>query len=139
VEPASLLTQINASDLPGVNPELLHCESVTDRFGWSRENLVAQSFLVLYRSAEEYERLGARMVPILNATGHQGDREDAAYLAQTVKIHWARLMRKYRASTAFAPPSLCAYRIGTVLRCALSTITNSRNTNFCVVLALRCA
>jgi hypothetical protein len=43
-----------------VNPELLHCESVTGRFGWSRENLVAKSFLVLYCSAEEYKRLGVR-------------------------------------------------------------------------------
>lgn len=33
----------------------------------------------------------------------------------------------------------CAYRIGTVLRCPLSTMTNSRNTNCSVVLALRCA
>ena len=42
-------------------------------FGWSRELLVGQSFLVLYPSAEEYERLGARMVPILNARGHYAD------------------------------------------------------------------
>lgn len=42
-------------------------------FGWTREALTGQSFLVLYPSAEEYERLGARMVPILNAKGHYGD------------------------------------------------------------------
>ncbi len=30
-----------------------------------------------------------------------------------------------------------AYRIGTVLRCPLSTITNSRNTSFSPLLALR--
>lgn len=44
-----------------------------EMFGWSRELLVGQSFLVLYPSAEEYERLGARMVPILNAKGHYAD------------------------------------------------------------------
>jgi PAS domain S-box-containing protein len=42
-------------------------------FGWTRESLNGQSFMVLYPSAEEYERLGARMVPILNAKGHYGD------------------------------------------------------------------
>jgi PAS domain S-box-containing protein len=42
-------------------------------FGWSRELLTGQSFLVLYPSAAEYERLGQRMVPILNAKGHYAD------------------------------------------------------------------
>ena len=42
-------------------------------FGFSRELLVGQSFLVLYPSADEYERLGARMAPILNAKGHHAD------------------------------------------------------------------
>jgi PAS domain S-box-containing protein len=44
-----------------------------EMFGWSRETLTGQSFVVLYPSAEEYERLGRRMVPILNASGHYGD------------------------------------------------------------------
>ena len=35
--------------------------------------LIGQSFQVLYPSAEEYERLGARMAPILNAKGHYAD------------------------------------------------------------------
>lgn len=42
-------------------------------FGWSREVLVGQSFLVLYPTADEYERLGKRMAPILNAKGHYAD------------------------------------------------------------------
>ena len=38
-------------------------ERVCDMFGTSRELLVGQSFQVLYPSADEYERLGARMHP----------------------------------------------------------------------------
>src|SRR3954453_690814 len=44
-----------------------------EMFGWSRELLKGQSFLVLYPSAEEYERLGQRMIPFLNAKGRYGD------------------------------------------------------------------
>ena len=40
---------------------------VCELFGASREVLVGQSFQVLYPSAQEYERLGAHMAPILNA------------------------------------------------------------------------
>lgn len=38
-------------------------------FAASREVLVGQSFQVLYPSVQEYERLGARIAPILSATG----------------------------------------------------------------------
>lgn len=56
------------------NRVIVDCNAqLCDMFGWSRENLSGQSFLVLYPSAEEYERLGARMVPILNAKGHYAD------------------------------------------------------------------
>ena len=56
------------------NRVIVDCNAqLCDMFGWSRETLVGQSFLVLYPSAEEYERLGARMVPILNAKGHYAD------------------------------------------------------------------
>jgi PAS domain S-box-containing protein len=47
--------------------------ALCDMFGWPREGLKGQSFLVLYPSADEYERLGARMAPILNAKGHYAD------------------------------------------------------------------
>ena len=46
---------------------------VCDMFGASREVLVGQSFQVLYPSAQEYERLGAHMAPILNAKGYYSD------------------------------------------------------------------
>jgi PAS domain S-box-containing protein len=56
------------------NRAIVDCnEQLCEMFGWSRENLVGQSFMVLYPSADEYERLGARMAPILNAKGHYAD------------------------------------------------------------------
>ena len=46
---------------------------VCEMFGASREVLMGQSFQVLYPSADEYERLGAHMEPILNAKGYYAD------------------------------------------------------------------
>ena len=46
---------------------------VCEMFGASREVLVGQSFQVLYPSAQEYERLGAHMAPILNTKGYYSD------------------------------------------------------------------
>lgn len=48
-------------------------QALCEMFGASREQLVGQSFLVLYPSAAEYERIGERLVPILNAKGHYAD------------------------------------------------------------------
>ena len=42
-------------------------------FGAAREQLVGQSFKVLYPSDAEYERIGFRMIPILNASGVYSD------------------------------------------------------------------
>lgn len=42
-------------------------------FAASRELLIGQSFQLLYPSADEYERLGARIAPILNAKGVYSD------------------------------------------------------------------
>ena len=42
-------------------------------FGASRDQLVGKSFLILYPTLDEYERIGARMLPILNATGMYAD------------------------------------------------------------------
>jgi PAS domain S-box-containing protein len=42
-------------------------------FGASREQLIGQSFRVLYPSAAEYERIGERMAPILNRNGTYAD------------------------------------------------------------------
>ena len=48
-------------------------EHLCEMFGASKEQLVGQSFLVLYPSADEYERIGARMIPSLNASGRYSD------------------------------------------------------------------
>jgi PAS domain S-box-containing protein len=56
------------------NRTMVDCNRhVCEMFGASREVLMGQSFQVLYPSADEYERLGARMAPILNAKGHYAD------------------------------------------------------------------
>jgi DNA-binding CsgD family transcriptional regulator len=39
----------------------------------TREALIGESFQVLYPSADEYERLGARIAPILNTRGRYAD------------------------------------------------------------------
>ena len=44
-----------------------------EMFGASREVLMGQSFRLLYPSADEYERIGERLVPILNAKGYYSD------------------------------------------------------------------
>ncbi|MBP9942522.1 MULTISPECIES: PAS and helix-turn-helix domain-containing protein [Comamonas] len=46
---------------------------VCEMFAMSREIMVGQSFQILYPSVDEYERLGARMAPILNAKGTYSD------------------------------------------------------------------
>jgi len=56
------------------NRSILDCnQHVCEMFGATREQLVGKSFLILYPSADEYERIGTRMLPILNATGMYSD------------------------------------------------------------------
>lgn len=56
------------------NRTMVDCNHhVCEMFGASRELLIGQSFRILYPSADEYERLGRRMEPILNARGHYAD------------------------------------------------------------------
>ena len=56
------------------NRTMVDCKRhVCEIFGASRELLIGQSFQILYPSPDEYERLGARMAPILNARGHYAD------------------------------------------------------------------
>lgn len=56
------------------NRTMVDCNRhVCEMFGASRELLIGQSFQILYPSADEYERLGAHMEPILNAKGHYAD------------------------------------------------------------------
>ena len=56
------------------NRSIVDCnQQLCDMFGADREVLIGESFQELYPSADEYERLGARMTPILNAKGHYAD------------------------------------------------------------------
>lgn len=56
------------------NRAMLDCNRhVCEMFSASREVLLGQSFQILYPSADEYERLGAHMAPILNAKGYYSD------------------------------------------------------------------
>jgi len=47
--------------------------AVCEMFGASREQLAGQSFQILYPSADEYQRTGERIAPIMNAKGHYAD------------------------------------------------------------------
>ncbi len=56
------------------NRTMVDCnERLCEMFGAAREMLVGQSFRVLYPSVAEFERIGKRMVPILNASGRYAD------------------------------------------------------------------
>jgi PAS domain S-box-containing protein len=46
---------------------------VCEMFGTTHDALVGQSFQVLYPSVAEFERIGKRMEPILNASGRYAD------------------------------------------------------------------
>jgi PAS domain S-box-containing protein len=56
------------------NRTIMDCnQHICEMFGATREQLVGQSFLILYPSVDEYERIGVRMLPILNTTGMYSD------------------------------------------------------------------
>ncbi len=56
------------------NRSIVDCNArLCEMFGLSREVLIGQTFQVLYPSPEEYERMGTRIAPILNARGHYAD------------------------------------------------------------------
>ncbi len=56
------------------NRAIMDCnEHVCEMFGAAREQLIGQSFQVLYPSVDEYERTGARITPILNRSGTYAD------------------------------------------------------------------
>ncbi len=48
-------------------------QALCEMFGALREQLVGQSFQILYPSAAEYERTGARMAPLLGRSGTYAD------------------------------------------------------------------
>lgn len=67
-------------------------QAVCEMFGASRDQLVGQSFLILYPSVDEYERTGQRITPILNAQGLYSDdrvmrRVDGRFKGETFWCH----------------------------------------------------
>lgn len=48
-------------------------EALGAMFGYPAATLSGQSFEILYPSPDEFERTGARIEPIINATGHYSD------------------------------------------------------------------
>jgi PAS domain S-box-containing protein len=56
------------------NRTIMDCnQRLCEMFGTTHERLVGQSFQVLYPSADEFERTGARISPILNRNGTYAD------------------------------------------------------------------
>ncbi len=56
------------------NRTIVDCnQRLCEMFGTTREQLTGQSFQVLYPSADEFERTGARITPILNRSGTYAD------------------------------------------------------------------
>ena len=65
---------------------------IRDRFGAARDQLVGQSFQVLYPSALEFERTGQRIAPLLNRNGTYSDdrimkRVDGRFKGETFWCH----------------------------------------------------
>ncbi len=75
------------------NRTMVDCnQRVCEVFGASREQLVGQSFQILYPSADEYERTGARIAPLLNRNGSYADdrimkRVDGRFKGETFWCH----------------------------------------------------
>jgi len=56
------------------NRTIMDCnQRLCEMFGTTRAQLIGQSFQVLYPSADEFERTGARISPILNRSGTYSD------------------------------------------------------------------
>ena len=73
------------------NRGIVDCnQALCEMFASSREQLIGQTFQVLYPSADEYERLGARMAPILNARGSYAD--DRIMKRATGELFWCHVM-----------------------------------------------
>jgi PAS domain S-box-containing protein len=54
--------------------QIVDCnERLCDMFGAQRDQLIGRSFQVLYPSADEFERTGERIAPLLNAHGVYAD------------------------------------------------------------------
>lgn len=75
------------------NRMMVDCnQRLCEMFGADRAQLVGQSFQVLYPSASEFERTGARIVPIMNTQGNYADdrimkRFDGRFKGETFWCH----------------------------------------------------
>lgn len=75
------------------NRTMMDCnQRVCEMFGTSHERLVGQSFQLLYPSADEFERTGMRITPILNRSGTYADnrimkRVDGRFKGETFWCH----------------------------------------------------
>jgi PAS domain S-box-containing protein len=75
------------------NRTMVDCnQHVCEMFGTTRERLVGQSFQLLYPSADEFERMGDRITPILNRNGTYADnrimkRVDGRFKGDTFWCH----------------------------------------------------
>jgi PAS domain S-box-containing protein len=75
------------------NRTMLDCNRhLCEMFGASPEQLINQSFQVLYPSADEFERTGERIAPILNRSGTYADdrimkRLDGRFKGETFWCH----------------------------------------------------
>jgi PAS domain S-box-containing protein len=75
------------------NRTMVDCNRhLCDMFGATAEQMLGQSFQVLYPSADEFERTGARIAPILNRRGTYSDdrimkRLDGRFKGETFWCH----------------------------------------------------
>ncbi len=75
------------------NRTMMDCnQHVCEMFGASSEQLIGQSFEILYPSAEEFERTGVRITPIMNRNGTYADnrimkRVDGRFKGETFWCH----------------------------------------------------
>lgn len=75
------------------NRTIVDCNlRVCEMFGVGKDQLIGQSFMLLYPSADEYERTGQRIVPILNTKGVYADdrvmkRVDGRFKGETFWCH----------------------------------------------------
>lgn len=75
------------------NRTMVDCNRhLCEMFGAATEHLIGQSFKVLYPSADEFERTGARIAPILNRNGTYADdrimkRLDGRFKGETFWCH----------------------------------------------------
>ena len=75
------------------NRTMVDCnQRVCEMFGVPREQLIGQTFQLLYPSADEYERTGQRITPILNTKGVYADdrvmkRVDGRFKGETFWCH----------------------------------------------------